>query len=146
MKSNIKEFVQSKQVAILGASRSGAKFGNTIANELKQRGYEVYLVHPEGVEIGGEPSFPSLEAVKGKTERVIICLPPASTVGALREAAAAGFTKIWLQQGAQSPETAVVAQELGLDLVTGKCILMYAEPVTSFHSWHRGFAKLFGQY
>jgi predicted CoA-binding protein len=146
MNSTIKEFVQIKQLAVLGASRSGTKFGNYIANELKQRGYQVYLVHPEGVEIGGEKSYPNLAALQGKVEGVVICLPPAAAVTALRDAAVAGIKHIWLQQGAQSAETAAMAKELGLDPVTGKCILMYAEPVTSFHTWHRGFARLFGQY
>ena len=35
--------------------------------------------------------------------------------------------------------------ELKLNAVAGKCVLMYAPPVRSFHSWHRAFAKLLGQ-
>ena len=146
MNATIKEFVQIKQLAVLGASRSGTKFGNMIATELKQRGYQIYLVHPEGIEIGGEMSYPNLAALQGKVQGVVISLPPAAAVTAMRDAAVAGIKHVWLQQGAQSAETAAMAKELGLDPVTGKCILMYAEPVTSFHSWHKGFARLFGQY
>jgi len=39
-----------------------------------------------------------------------------------------------------------LVKDLGLSAVSGKCIMMYAQPVTSVHSWHKFFAKLFGQY
>ena len=53
--------------------------------------------------------------------------------------------QLWLQQGSQSPEVLAVARELGVNPISGKCILMYAQPVTSFHKWHRVFVKLTGQ-
>jgi predicted CoA-binding protein len=53
--------------------------------------------------------------------------------------------KVWLQQGAESPEALALARDLGLNLVARKCVLMYAPPVRSLHAWHRAFARLFGQ-
>ena len=64
---------------------------------------------------------------------------------ALRDAVAAGIKSIWLAQGAESPEVLALARELGVNPITGKCILMYAQPVGSFHAWHRFFARLVGQ-
>jgi predicted CoA-binding protein len=52
---------------------------------------------------------------------------------------------VWLQQGAETPELIALGRELGLDLVSGKCILMYAPPVRSFHWLHRAVVKLMGQ-
>lgn len=43
------------------------------------------------------------------------------------------------------PELVALGKQLGLNLLHGKCILMYAEPVRSFHKWHRGFMKLIGK-
>lgn len=146
MKQNIQDFVAAKHVAIVGVSRSGKKFGNSIATEMKQRGYQVYLVHPEAKEINGETCYPNLAALQGKAESVLICVPPAKAAQVMREAVAAGIRKTWLQQGAQSPEVLAVAKELGVDPVPGKCVLMYAEPVTSLHGFHRFIAKLIGQY
>jgi predicted CoA-binding protein len=76
---------------------------------------------------------------------VVICVPPRRAGQALREAAQAGVKNIWLQQGAESTEVLALARELGVNPVSGKCLLMYAQPVRSFHAWHRAFAKLFGQ-
>jgi predicted CoA-binding protein len=144
MNPAIVDFFEVKRVALVGVSRSGKKFGNVILTELKQRGYEVLVVHPEAQEIAGERCYPSLEALKGQVERVIICLPPHKAAQALREAAQAGIQKVWVQMGADSPEVRAAAQEVGITPIAGKCILLYAQPVRSFHAWHRAFARLTG--
>lgn len=146
MDQNIQRFIDGKRIAVVGASRSGKKFGNTLAVELKQRGYQVFIVHPEAKEIGGEPCYADLASLQGKVDGVVICVSPSACAQALREAAQAGIRNIWLQQGAQSTEALTAARELGITPITGKCLLMYAPPVKSIHGFHRGFAKLFGQY
>jgi predicted CoA-binding protein len=145
MNQAIQEFIESKRIAVMGVSRSGKKFGNAAYTELKQRGYQVFIVHPEAKDISGEPCYPSLSALQGQVDGVLICLPPKQAEQALREAASAGMKHIWLQQGAQSPAVLAAARELGVDPVVGKCILMYAQPVQSFHRLHRGFTRLIGQ-
>ncbi len=145
MDKAIQDFIQAKRVAVVGVSRTGKKFGNSIVTELKQRGYQVFIVHPEAKEIGGDTCYPNLAALQGKIDSVLICLPPQKSEAVLREAAAIGITRVWLQQGAQSPAALAAANELGIHPVVGKCILMYAPPVSSFHGWHRAFARLFGQ-
>jgi hypothetical protein len=145
MNQAIQDFIQGKRVAVVGVSRSGKKFGNTIFTELKGRGYQAYIVHPEAAEISGERCYPSLASIPGGVDGVVICVPPRQAGKALSEAAQAGVKNIWLQQGAESPQVLAQARELGVEPVTGKCILMYAPPVRSFHNWHRAFARLFGQ-
>ncbi len=145
MNQAIKGFIQGKRIAIVGVSRSGQKFGNKIFAELKARGYQVSIVHPQAQEIGGEPCFPNLAALRGKIDGVVICVSPGQAGQVLREAVQAGVKNIWLQQGAQSPEVLALARQLGVNPVAGKCILMYAQPVRSFHRFHRGFMQLFGQ-
>ncbi len=145
MNQAIQDFIQGKRIAVVGASRSGKKFGNTVCAELTQRGYQVFVVHPQAQEIDGQRCYPNLSALQGQVDGVVICVPPQQAGQVLRDAASAGIQNIWLQQGAQSPDVMAVAGELGVQPVTGKCILMYAPPVRSFHAWHRGFVKLFGQ-
>jgi uncharacterized protein len=145
MNAAIQNFIDQKRIALAGASRSGKKFGNMAYKELKERGYEVYLVHPEAKEIDGEPCYPNLASLQSKVGGVLICLPASQGDAVLREAAEAGIKRVWLQQGAENMELLKLGQELGLEVVSGKCILMYAPPVRSFHRWHRGFMKLVGQ-
>jgi predicted CoA-binding protein len=145
MNTSIQDFFTGKHIALAGASRSGKKFGNIAQKELKARGYQVFLIHPEAKEIDGEPCFPNLAALRDKVDGVLVCLPASQASQVLMEAAAVGLRNVWLQQGAETPELLALGRELGLDLVSGKCILMYAPPVRSFHWWHRAVVKLMGQ-
>ena len=146
MEESIQSFIEHKKVAIVGASRGGKKFGNAAAKELKERGYEVFYIHPEVDEIDGYPAHPNLEAIKDQVECVWVSVPPERGKAILQDAAAAGLKKVWLQQGADSTDLVKLADDLGLDLISGKCILMYAEPVRSFHKFHQVIWKLIGQY
>lgn len=140
------EFMQEKQIAVVGVSRNPQKFGFAALHELKIRGYEVFPVHPSAEEIDGVKCYPNLEALQGKVTAAWVGVKPDKGGEVLREAARAGIQKIWIQQGAETPELVELGKELGLTLVTRKCILMYAEPVNSLHGFHRFFVKLVGQY
>ena len=141
----IETFVQGKRLAVVGVSRSGKKFGNIASKELKERGYQLYLIHPEAQQIDGEPCYPSLSAVQDKVDGVLVSVPPKQALNVLKEAAAVGVKNIWLQQGSESSEVLVQAKQLGLSVISGKCILMYAPPIRSFHGFHRFVMKLIGQ-
>ncbi len=140
------DFLQAKRLAVVGVSRTPAKFCNTIYTELKARGFDVYGVNPQMDTIASDKCYASLTELAGKVDGAVICVAPQKAAEVIREAAAAGITKIWLQQGAQSLETAKAAREAGVTPVEGKCILMYAGKVTSFHAFHKFFATLLGQY
>ena len=142
----IHEFIERKNIAIVGASKNGKKFGNAAAKELRERGYDVFYVHSEAKEVDGQPAYPNLKALSNLAETVWINIPADHGAGVLRDAAAAGLTKIWLQQGADSPELLALGEELSLEIIAGKCILMYAEPVRSFHKFHQLIWKWIGQY
>jgi predicted CoA-binding protein len=146
MDQKIQDFVSSKRIAVAGVSHSEQKMGTGIYKELKLRGYEVFGVNPRLEIIDGDKCHASLEELAGKVDAVVISVPPQQAALVLRDAAAAGIKKVWLQQGSQSIETGKVAKEVGITPVEGKCILMYAGEVKSIHAFHRFFAKLFGQY
>ena len=145
MNQAIQDFVACQRIAVVGASRGGKKFGNAAAKELQTRGYQVFVIHPEAQEIDGQPCYPNLSALQGQIDAVFISVPAAQAAAVMREAASLGIHHVWLQQGAESPELLALGEELGLSLVSKKCILMYAPPVKSVHGWHRGFVKLVGK-
>jgi predicted CoA-binding protein len=147
MNTRIREFISGKRIAVVGASRTNDKykFGNMAAVELKRRGYEVFFVHPQAQTINGEATYPSLSALKSKVDGVLVSVPASKGMAVLQEAAAAGFRNVWVQAGGESPELIRLGEELKLNLVTGKCILMYAQPVRSFHMIHRFIARVSGQ-
>ncbi len=145
MNQAIQDFIQTKRVAVIGFSRSEKKFGRAAYKELKARGYQVYGVNPEMKEIDGDPCYPNLAALQGKVDSVLLCVPSDQGKKSLQEAAQIGLRQVWVQSGAESADLISKGKELGLELITGKCILMYAPPVKSVHAWHRGFNRLFGK-
>lgn len=140
----IDDFVNSRRIAIVGMSRSGKKFGNMAAKELKSKGYEIYPVHPEAAEIDGFTCSPDLHSLTGKVDGVWISIPPKNVPPVLEEAAEIGLKNIWLQQGAWSAEVQQTIDRLNLPVVSKKCIMMYAPPVKSVHKFHRTIKGIFG--
>lgn len=140
----VEEFLGQRTLALVGASRSGRGFGNVALRELRARGWKVVPVHPEAASLEGEPCVATLAVLPEPVGGVIVSVPPATAVRVVREAVAAGITRVWLQQGAQSPEAEQVAREAGMTLVSGECVLMYAEPVSGIHRFHRALRRWFG--
>jgi predicted CoA-binding protein len=143
-RASIEAFVGTKQLALIGASRKKGKFGNTLLRELRKKGYSLKVIHPDAEAIEGEPCLRSLTDVAGTLDSALIVTSKQHVPELLRQAATAGIKRVWLQQGAESPEALVVGKELGLDVIAGQCILMHASP-TGPHAFHRCLVKLFGR-
>jgi len=141
----VEGFLSQRVLALAGASRSGKKFGNTILKELKAKGYEVLLVHPEAGEIEGTPCFPSLAALPKPVGGLLLVVPPAKAEPLVREAAELGIPRIWMQQGSSSPEAIRLCEAKGIAAVHGECILMFAQPTNGAHRFHHWLWGVFGK-
>lgn len=137
-------FLAEPVLALVGASRSGAKFGNQILRELRAQGRTVLPLHPAADAIDGVPCYSHYADLPQRPGGTIVCVSPADAVTAVRDAAEAGVKRVWLQQGAESPYVANLCLELGLEAVVGACILMFASP-TGIHRAHRALAGAFGR-
>jgi predicted CoA-binding protein len=141
----VTDFVAQRKLAVVGVSRQGRKFGNTAFRELKAKGYKLVPVHPQAETIEGERCYPNLASLPEPVDGVLVVVPPAETEKVVREAAAAGIKRVWMQQGAESPAAIKFCQENGLNAVHGECILMFIEPAAWFHRAHRWVWKLLGK-
>jgi predicted CoA-binding protein len=144
-KQEIQEFVSQKTIAMAGLSRDAKAMSASMKRELESKGYRILAVNPNAASIGGQPCYPNLAALPEKVGGVLVCTPKAQSEKVVRDAAAQGITRVWLQNGAQSDAAVAACVEHGLSAVSGKCIMMFAEPVTSVHGVHRWFARVFGQ-
>lgn len=141
----VEAFLGQRTLALAGASRSGKKFGNTVLRELRGKGYEVIPVHPEAEAIDGVPCVSSLAQLPRPVGGLVLVVPPSQTERLVLEAVAAGIPRVWMQQGAESPEALRRCRDSGLDTVAGECILMFAKPTGFFHRLHRGLWRLLGK-
>jgi predicted CoA-binding protein len=144
-KAAVDDFVSQKTLALVGMSRQSKKFGNYAFRELTQRGYRVFPIHPVAENIEGEKCYPSLSRLPETVGGVVAVVPPAQTEKVVRDAAAAGIKRVWMQQGAGSPDAIRFCQENGISEVHGECILMFASPVKSVHNFHRWIWRLVGK-
>ncbi|MCX6828878.1 MAG: CoA-binding protein [candidate division Zixibacteria bacterium] len=145
MTREIENFINQKNIAVLGASPSGKKFGNAIYRELKSKGYQVYPVHPTAESIENDRAYNSLKTLPAEVTAAVFAISPDKALEAVDDAVAHGTKRIWFQQGANFKLAVEKAKAAGIETVTKKCILMYVPPVNSIHAVHRFFAKIFGR-
>lgn len=140
----IESFLSTKKIAIAGVSRNSKKFGYTIFKELSLKGFDLYPINPNASSLGGTPCFQSISALPSDVRNLLIVTPKDQTAGLIREALSKGISGIWIQQMSETPEAIKFAEENNVNLISKQCILMWAEPVKSFHKFHRNVKKLFG--
>ncbi|OFW04627.1 MAG: hypothetical protein A3H96_09580 [Acidobacteria bacterium RIFCSPLOWO2_02_FULL_67_36] len=141
LRADVEAFLSEPVLAVVGASRTGKKFGNIACRELRAKGFRVYPVHPTADRIDGVQCYPRLADLPERVKSLLVVVPPAQAEIVVREAAAAGVDRVWLQQGAASASVLSTCRELGLRTVAGECILMFAEPA-GFHRAHRWVWKV----
>lgn len=144
-RQTIDAFLSSKKIAVVGVSHNKDKFGNYLYRELKKAGYNVFAVNPTLDMAEGDRCYAGLGALPEIPEAVVMTIPPAATLAVLDEMARLGIKRAWLQQGADSAEGEARAKELGIELVSGECMMMFLEPVQSIHKFHRTVRKIFGK-
>ena len=133
----VEAFLAEPALAVVGVSRSGKKFGNYASKALRERGYRVYPLHPSASAIDGVECYRNFDQLPEEVSAVLVVVPPVQAESVVRDAAAAGVRRVWLQQGAESPDVLQLCSELGVDVVAGECILMFARPrgVHRLHEW-----------
>jgi predicted CoA-binding protein len=141
----VDDFLSQKRLGVVGVSRGGKKFGNTIYKELQTKGYQVVPINPHADTIDGQPCYPNVQAVPEPLDGIVVTVKPAETEKVVKEAAEAGIRHIWMQQGSESKTAIRFCEEQDIPVIAGECILMFAEPVATFHKFHRWLWGLFGK-
>jgi predicted CoA-binding protein len=145
MNEDIRSFIESKTVAVVGASSRRFKFGNAVYRTLKKRGYQVFAVNPNAENVDGDRCYPNLLLLPDDVDAAVVVTRPENAFGLVEKATQKGIRRLWFQQGADYSMLAEQARQAGMQVVTGKCILMYSPPVTGLHSVHRWFAGALGK-
>jgi uncharacterized protein len=144
--SDIREFTSQKHIAVAGISRTPHKFGNSAFKELKKKGYTMYPISHHLQEFEGVKCYNNVATLPGEVTAILISTKPDQTKMLLDEARARGIRNIWLQQGSADKETIREVNDAGDNVITGECILMFAEPAHFMHRTHAFFRKLVGKF
>ena len=139
----IDSFFSPKNMAVVGVSHSRESMGNAIVKTLFKSGYKVFPIHPDGGNIGGISCLKSLEELPVGVSSLVVATSPKNASEIVELARNAGIKKIWFQQGANFRGIVEKAKESGMVVISRKCVLLYAQPVSGIHSVHRFFAQIF---
>ncbi len=143
-RKSIEEFLALKSFAVVGVSRSGKKFGNSVYRLMKEKGNKVYPVNRLAENVEGEHCYHHLRDLPERVDGVVIVIPREQTDAVLKEAAEAGIRKVWIQQQSETENSVHICEQYGLEAITGQCFLMFSEPVESVHRFHRWCLKVLG--
>lgn len=116
---------QSLVVAIVGMSPRAGRVSRQAGLFLQAKGFQVIPIHPTATAIAGIRTYPDLESIpSGRAVDIVNVFVSAARAGAIAdEAANAGARVIWFQPGAEDPESEQRARELGLQVISGRCIM-----------------------
>lgn len=123
--------LQTRTIAVVGASTRESRPSNGVARYLMQQGYAVIPVNPSAVgeSLYGEPfteSFSKIPRSRDPIEMVDIFRASDACPETVRDAIAAlgqrGLRSIWMQLGVISEEAARIACDAGLRVVMDQCV------------------------
>lgn len=150
MKDAAAEFLAKRRIAVTGVSRKPAQHGsNIVYRRLRERGYEVFAVNPNAVEVEGAACFRDLKSIPGGVDAVVIGTRPEHAMVTMRECADLGITHVWMHRsvgiGSVSEEAAAWGRQRKIRVIAGGCPLMFDPTSDAGHKVMRSLFTLTGK-
>lgn len=137
-KDAAERFLACRRVAVTGVSREPAGHGsNIVYQRLRDRGYEVFPVNPHADTVEGDPCYPTLSAIPGGVEAVVIATSSQHAEGTMKECAELGISQVWMHRsfgpGSVSDAATAFGREHDISVIDGGCPLMYGPTADGGH-------------
>jgi len=120
----IKEFIEQRVWAVVGASTDPDKFGHKILHNLRHAGYTVYGINPRGGTIEGQRLYRTLDELPEKPAVVDTVVPPKVTEQIVQDCARLGLTRVWMQPGSESTGAIEFCRAHGIQVVHHACAMV----------------------
>jgi uncharacterized protein len=114
---------RARTVAVVGLSSNPEKYSHEVAGYLQDHGYRIIPVNPNEEKILGEKGYPSLLDVPDPVDAVDVFRRAEETPDIARQAVQIGAKVLWLQDAIVNDEARRIAEDAGLDVVMGVCIM-----------------------
>lgn len=97
----MEKFFTPQSVALVGASATPGKVGNSVLDSLAKHDYKgtVYPINPKAEEILGIKCYPSVEAIPGNVDLVVVCVDLSVTPPVLEACAKKGIHNVVIVSG-----------------------------------------------
>lgn len=135
----VPDLLHPSSIAVVGASRTPGKVGYAVFRNLLNFQGELYPVNPHADDILGKKVFPSISAIPGPVEMVVIATPAEFVPGIVKEAGekgaksavilTAGFKETGEAGRLLEEELLMVARETGIRIVGPNCLGVIIPPL-----------------
>ncbi|MCU1595041.1 MAG: CoA-binding protein [Frankiales bacterium] len=131
-------FLAQRRIAVTGVSRTPKGHGsNVVYRRLRDRGYEAFAINPQASTVEGDPCYPSLRAVPGGVDAVVIGTTPDRALDTVQECVDLGVRHVWMHAGpgvgSVSTAATALAQQHGILVIDGGCPCMFGATADPFH-------------
>lgn len=123
MQDIMKDMLNKKNWAVIGATQNTSKFGYKIFKKLREKCFQVTPVNPVYDNIDQVPCLNDITESTG-IDVVNMVVGPDKSLVALDAIKAKGIKDVWFQPGTYNDEVIKKAENLGLRVVYGYCILV----------------------
>lgn len=141
----IDEFFSMTPMAVIGVSRNVKKFGYIIYAALKEKNIPVFPVNPNTDTIDKDVCYRNIAALPDSVRSAVVITNKKETLQAVQALIDKGIKQIWIQHMSDTPESVELCKKNYVNLIYGKCMLMFLQPVKGMHKFHRNILKLFGK-
>lgn len=117
----ISQILEMKNWAVVGLANNPDRPAYGVAKLLKEKGHQIFPVHPKAESVHGEMGFKTLAEIPTQIE-VVDCFVNSNLVGeVVDQAIAIGAKAVWLQLGVIDEAAVARAQAAGLLTVMDRC-------------------------
>lgn len=143
MKNTITNFLNSKNIAIAGISRTKkTNIGNILLTELSKKGYNIFPINPNTNEIDGVKCYNKVNDLPAEVDSIIIATNQNLTNDIVYSVKNTNIKRVWMQKGSgkgsATPEAIKFCKENNIEYVYGICPMMaFGTGGHKFHYWVR---------
>lgn len=116
---DLEGLIKLQKWAVIGDVGNETKYAYKILSLFKEKGHEVYGVHPKG----GEGIYKSLKDLPVAVEAVDLCINPVLGLKLLEEVKELGIKYVLIQPGAESADILKYCKDNGIEALEG-CALV----------------------
>jgi predicted CoA-binding protein len=119
-----------------------------VYKRLRDRGYDVFAVNPNAVEVEGDHAYHDLRSIPGGVEAVVIATLPEHADETMRGCVDLGINHVWMHRGpgagSVSETAAAYGREHGIAVIDGGCPYMFEPTADLGHTTMRFVFTLTG--
>jgi predicted CoA-binding protein len=128
-RADIDTFLATRRVAVVGVSRTEARYTRVVYRGFVKNGYDVMPVHPAGGDFDGRQAVKAVADIQPAADAALILTPADQYAALAAECLKAGIKKLWFRRPAPAVDGALV--------VSGECPLMWLAEGEWIHGFHK---------